>query len=58
MRLLGALLFALGCASTAFSICAAYGRSPRSWCFAVLAPLCLLLALAGLLLVFVPGFFG
>jgi hypothetical protein len=56
--LLGALLFALGCASTAFSICAAYGRSPRSWCFAVLAPLCLLLALAGLLLVFVPGFFG
>ncbi|WP_428261787.1 hypothetical protein [Haliangium sp.] len=59
MRALGLLLFVLGGAGTAFAVWATYhhGR-PRDLLFAALAPAAMLLALAGLVLVFVPGFFG
>ena len=59
MRVLGALLFLLGGAGTAYATWASYHRKrPLDVAFAVAAPAALVLALAGLLLVFVPGFFG
>lgn len=59
MRVLGALLFLLGGAGTAYATWASYHRGrPLDVAFAVAAPVALALALAGLLLVFVPGFFG
>ena len=59
MRVLGALLFLLGGAATGYATWASYHRArPLDVAFAVAAPLALVLALVGLLLVFVPGFFG
>ena len=59
MRALGALLFLAASAGTGYAIREAYRRSrPADVLFAVLAPLAALLALIGLLLVFVPDFFG
>ena len=58
MRILGALLFLAAAAGTAYSVRAIYDRKrPLDVLFAVLAPLAALLALVGLLLVFVPDFF-
>ncbi|HTE52027.1 MAG TPA: hypothetical protein VK698_14335 [Kofleriaceae bacterium] len=59
MRILGALLFALASAGTVYSTWATYHRPrPADVLYALAAPIAALLALAGLLLVFVPGFFG
>lgn len=59
MRVLGVVLFALGCAATAYSVRGAFaGQRPRDLAFAVAAPVAVLVGLVGLVLVFVPGFFG
>jgi hypothetical protein len=59
VRILGALLFLLASAGTVYSTWAMYNRSrPADVVFALVAPVAALLALAGLLLIFVPGFFG
>lgn len=59
MRALGILLFVLGGGGTAFATWASYQRSrPQDLLFSLLAPVALLVALTGLLLAFVPGFFG
>lgn len=59
MRALGILLFVLGGGGTAFATWATYQRGrPQDLLFAVLAPVAMLIALVGLLLVFVPDFFG
>lgn len=59
MRILGAALFLAGAAATAYSVWAVYHRRrPADVAFAALAPIAALVALTGLLLVFVPGFFG
>lgn len=59
MRALGALLFLAASAGTGYAIREAYQRSrPADVLFAILAPLAALVALIGLLLVFVPDFFG
>lgn len=59
MRALGALLFLAASAGTGYAIRAAFQRSrPADVFFAILAPLAAVLALIGLLLVFVPDFFG
>lgn len=59
VRILGAALFVLGAAAAAYSIRAVFHRRrPADVAFAALAPLAVLIALTGLLLVFVPGFFG
>ena len=59
MRALGILLFVLGGGGTAFATWASYQRSrPQDVLFSLLATVALLMALAGLLLAFVPGFFG
>ena len=59
MRILGLLLFLLASAGTVYSTRAMYARNrPADLLFAVLAPVAAIIALAGLLLVFVPAFFG
>ena len=59
VRALGALLFLAASAGTGFAIRAAFHRSrPVDVLYAIAAPLAALLALIGLLLVFVPDFFG
>jgi hypothetical protein len=56
---LGVLLFLLGGGATAYSTWAIYESSrPRDVAFAVLAPVAVVISLLGLLLIFVPGFFG
>lgn len=58
MRVVGALLFAAAGAGTAYATWAMFHRErPKDVGFAVAAPVLALLALIGLLLVFVPGFF-
>jgi hypothetical protein len=59
VRALGVLMFVFGGAGTAFSAWATYHRRrPQDVLYAVLAPAAMLVALVGLLLIFVPGFFG
>ena len=59
MRLVGILLFAGGGFATAYAVRAVYSqRRPRDVFFAVSAPLAALIALLGLVLIFVPEFFG
>lgn len=59
VRVLGALLFLAASAGTAYAIRAACDRArPADVLFAIAAPVAALLALVGLLLVFVPDFFG
>ena len=59
MQLLGALLFALGSAGTAYATWATFHRKrPVDVAFAVVAPVAVAVAVIGLVLVFVPGFFG
>jgi hypothetical protein len=59
VRVVGAVLFLAASAGTAYSIWGAYSRSrPADVLYAVLAPIAALVALIGLLLVFVPDFFG
>lgn len=59
VRVLGVLLFVLGGGGTAYSTWAVYHRDrPHDVLFGIAAPLALLVALIGLLLMFVPGFFG
>lgn len=58
MRLLGVLALLIGGGGTAYATFATYAHSrPRDVVFGLLAPVALLLALTGLLLLFVPGFF-
>jgi len=58
VRVLGALVFLAGGAATAYATWATFQRRrPLDVAFGALAPLALLVALVGLLLVFVPGFF-
>lgn len=58
MRVLGALLFVASSGGTVYATWAMFHRErPVDVGFAVAAPLLVLLALLGLLLVFVPGFF-
>ena len=53
------MLFALGCAATAYSVRGVFaGGRPRDLVFAIAAPVAVLIGLVGLVLVFVPGFFG
>ena len=59
MRVLGALLFLLGGGGTGYAVHAALTRRrPLDVAFSLAAPLALVVALLGLLLVFVPGFLG
>ena len=59
MRVLGMLLFVLAGGGTGFATWAVYRRNrPHDVFFALLAPVALLLALLGLVLLFVPGFLG
>lgn len=59
MRVLGVLLFLGGCAATAVCVAQAYAQGrPRDLLFALLAPIAALLAITGLILAFVPRFFG
>lgn len=58
VRILGGAVFLVGAGGTAFATWAAFHRPrPQDVGFAVLAPLLVVLALAGLLTAFVPGFF-
>lgn len=57
MRVLGALLFLLASGGVAYFTWAMFAsRRPRDVVFALLAPLALVLAVVGLVLVFVPEF--
>lgn len=59
VRILGVILLLAGSAGTAYTTWAVFHRGrPADVAFAVAAPLAALLALTGLLLAFVPGFFG
>lgn len=59
MRIVGVLLFALGAGATAYSLWRIdTSRRPVDVAFAVAAPVAALLALVGLVLMFVPGFLG
>ncbi|ACY12970.1 hypothetical protein [Haliangium ochraceum] len=59
MRFLGVLLFVLGGGGTAFATWASYQRGrPQDVLFGLLAPVAMLVTLTGLLLAFVPDFFG
>lgn len=59
MRVVGALLFLAASAATGHAIRAATERSrPADVLFAIAAPVLALVALVGLLLAFVPDFFG
>ncbi len=59
MRIVGVLLFLAGAAATAWTVAASFDRPrPVGALFGLVAPLCVLAALVGALLVFVPGFFG
>lgn len=59
MRLLGVALFLSGLVGTGLSIGQAYSQSrPRDLLFATLAPIAAIAAIIGLVLTFVPGFFG
>ena len=59
VRILGALLFLSGCAATVFSVTQAFSSGrPRDLLFSVLAPIAAIVAVLGLILAFVPGFFG
>lgn len=57
MRIVGVLLFALGVAATAYTLRHIdQSRRPLDVAFAIAAPAAALLALLGLVLMFVPGF--
>jgi uncharacterized membrane protein len=57
VRIVGILLFLLGAGATAYSIRAIdRRRRPLDVAFAIAAPLAALIALLGLILLFVPGF--
>jgi hypothetical protein len=59
VRVVGALVFLAASAATALAIRAATRRNrPADVLFAIAAPVAALIALVGLLLVFVPDFFG
>jgi hypothetical protein len=59
VRVLGALLFLASGAATAYCLWAVYHRGrPADVLYAIAAPLAAVIALTGLLLAFVPGFFG
>ena len=59
MRVLGAVLFLAGSGATVYSVRASFASArPRDVLLALVAPIALLVALTGALLVFVPGFFG
>ena len=59
MRILGVLLVLAGTAGTAGSIQQSFSRGrAASAIFGLLAPLCVLAALAGALLCFIPDFFS
>jgi len=51
------LLVVVGVVGAAWGVWAAF-QQPRPWVGTVVAPLGILLALVGALLLFVPGFFG
>jgi uncharacterized membrane protein YoaK (UPF0700 family) len=58
VRIVGALLFALGVAATGYCLREIdRRRRPADVAFALAAPLAALIALLGLVLLFVPGFF-
>jgi hypothetical protein len=57
MRVLGALMFVVGGAGTAYATWASFAhRRPLDVAFGLAAPVALTLAVLGLTLVFVPGF--
>jgi hypothetical protein len=57
MRILGALMFLLGCGGTAYAVRGSFASSrTRAALFGLLAPVCILVALLGGLLIFVPDF--
>jgi hypothetical protein len=56
--MIGAVLLAVGTLGTAWGLRLSSGPRPGSLGGAVLAPLSLLLALAGTVRLFVPGFFS
>jgi hypothetical protein len=57
MRVLGALVFLLAGGGAAYLTWATFAsRRPRDVVFALLAPLALLIAILGLVLVFAPSF--
>jgi hypothetical protein len=58
LRIVGLLLFFAGAAATAWAVRGSFAdRQPRAALLGLLCTVTVLLALAGLLLVFVPDFF-
>jgi hypothetical protein len=59
MRIVGVFLLLAGSVGTAVSVQQSFARGrARGALFGLLAPLCVLAALTGALLLFVPDFFG
>lgn len=59
MRVLGAVLFVAGAACAALAIRASFERARGAAAlFGLAAPVAVLVTIAGLVLLFVPGFFG
>lgn len=59
MRILGLVMFLTGSAVTAWSVSGSFARPKgKAALFGLLTPVAVLLALAGALLIFVPGFFS
>lgn len=59
MRIVGVILLLAGSAGVAYATWGVFNRGrPADVAFAIAAPIAALLALTGLLLAFVPGFFG
>lgn len=59
LRIIGALLFLVGMIATALTIRASFERPrPIAALYGLATPVCVLVALAGALLVFIPDFFG
>lgn len=56
MRIVGAVLFLAGAAGASASIARSFGTRPWSWAFGLVAPVAVLVAILGALLLFVPDF--
>jgi hypothetical protein len=59
MRIFGLVMFLTGSAGTAWTMRESFARTRgKAALFGLLAPIAVLIALTGALLIFVPGFFG
>jgi hypothetical protein len=56
VRIIGAVLFLAGAAGASASVARSFADRPWSWAFGLVAPVAVLVALLGALLLFVPDF--